>query len=284
MDAEQLARYLAGEASTTERAQVQAWAAADPDHRAELEQLESVWAAPPVGSWDVDRAWNKVSARLGQVAANPSDLELTPLRRSFPTRWLAAAAVLLVAGGAFLYSRRHTPAEFATAVGEQQSVTLSDGSQVTLAPSSTLHVGAGFGRGARNLALTGRAWFVVRHDAAAPFQVTAGGATIEDLGTEFEVNATGPAVSVAVAAGSVSVHRPGAPAMTLGAGDLATLAPQGEPTVDHATAVDRMASWRQGKLFSELGGPWAVATQPFKTRGYSHFPSPALARMSIPPR
>jgi transmembrane sensor len=249
MDAEQLARYLAGEASTTEQAQVEAWAAADPDHRAELERLEVAWTAEPVGSWDVDRAWNRVASRLGQAAVDPADFDVTPIRRSLPVRWLAAAAVLLVTAGGVWLSRKDTAVDYATAVGEQKSVSLPDGSQVTLAPSSALKVAAGFGRSNRSLSLNGRAWFVVRHDAAVAFKVSAGGATIEDLGTEFEVNATEPAIRVAVAAGSVTVSRPGAPAMTLGAGDLATLEPQGAPTVNHATAVDRMASWRQGKLF-----------------------------------
>jgi transmembrane sensor len=249
MDAEQLARYLAGEASTTERAQVQAWAAADPGHRAELDRLEVVWKAPAVGSWDVDRAWNTVSARLGNAVSDPADFAIKPESRPFPVRWLAAAAVVLLAAGAVWLTRTDSPTEYRTAVGEQKSVSLPDGSQVTLAPHSTLRVGPGFGRPNRGLELTGRAWFVVRHDAAEPFRVTVAGAMIEDLGTEFEVNATDPAIRVAVATGSVAVRRAGATAMTLGAGDVATLAPQGESIISHATAIDRMASWRQGKLF-----------------------------------
>ncbi|HRF79107.1 MAG TPA: hypothetical protein PL070_03380, partial [Flavobacteriales bacterium] len=64
---EQLARYLSGEADAAERQAVEAWAAADAAHAAELEQLRVFWdlganaSAPEV---DVEQAWHRVEARI----------------------------------------------------------------------------------------------------------------------------------------------------------------------------------------------------------------------------
>jgi transmembrane sensor len=253
MDSERLARFLAGEASSDERAEVDAWAAADPANQAELTNLEMVWSTPRPGQpWDVDRAWAAVSRRLDPEIADQtgSELEIIPLRRSLqtPLRWAAAAVVLLAAGTGFWYWQSGRPTEYLTGVGERRSVTLPDGSEVILAPASRLSVGPGYGKAARPLSLEGRAWFVVTHDVNRPFRVATANAVIEDLGTEFEVNAAGGLVHVVVAAGAVAIHRDGAPPLTLGAGDLATVGLQGEPQVRHAMAVDRLTSWRGGTL------------------------------------
>jgi transmembrane sensor len=71
---------------------------------------------------------------------------------------------------------------------------------------------------------------------------------VEDLGTEFEVMASGARLQVAVASGTVAIHRTGAPSVTLTAGDLASVGSEGEPTVSHRIAVDRITSWRAGTL------------------------------------
>jgi transmembrane sensor len=246
MDSERLARYLAGEASTAERSAIEAWAAANPANRAELSRLGIAWAAtPPAGTWEVDAAWRSVSGRLDRPS---SDIQVFPVRRIGAARWLAAAAVLMVAGGGFWYLGRDRATEYATAVGEPRQVSLPDGSLVTLAPASRLVVAASYGRPARSLRLTGRAWFVVEHDAERPFRVTTPAGVVEDLGTEFEVTAIGEGLQVAVAKGAVAIHRAEAATVTLVAGDLATVARSGEPTVTHAIEVDRISSWRSGVL------------------------------------
>lgn len=246
MDSERLARYLAGEATTAERNEIEAWAEANPSNHDELDRLSRVWSdTPPAGVWDTDAAWTKVSGRLGQGSA---EVEVIPIRRAPYGRWLAAAAVLTVAGGAYWVGTRDRAVEYATAVGEQRDVTLPDGSRITLAPASRLMVEPGYAKPARRIALTGRAWFVVEHDEARPFRVTTPAGVVEDLGTEFEVSATTDRLQVAVAKGAVAIHRDQAPSVTLGAGDLATVAQGGEPMVAHQIEVARITSWRSGTL------------------------------------
>lgn len=247
MDSEQLARYLAGEASAEERNRVDTWSRANPDHQRELERL-AVALTPETApeTWNVDAAWARVSTRL-DTAPGDTSADIIPIRRPF-VKWLAAAAVILAAGAGTWLLRPDRAVEYATAVGEQREITLADGSAVTLAPASRLVVDPKFGRPTRKVSLTGRAWFVVTHDEAKPFQVATDGALVEDLGTAFEIQTTGAAVRVAVAEGAVAIHRQDAASVTLGPGDVARVDGPGQTLVDHAVAVDRFTSWRQGTL------------------------------------
>ena len=251
MDSEQLARFVAGQASAAEQAEVGAWAASDRAHRIELDRLRVIWGAKPTpATWNIDVAWTSVAARLD--SARP-EVEVIPIRRPMMP-WLAAAAALLVAGGGAAWFLRTGPSEVAyqTAIGQQRTVDLADGSRVILAPASTLTVHAGFGRKERTLTLTGQAWFEVEHDARRPFRVQVGDVTVEDLGTDFEIEAHTAEIRVAVARGSVAVHASAnAAPVQLAAGDLATVTVGGQGTVSHQAPVERLTSWRRGTLAFE---------------------------------
>lgn len=251
IDSERLARYLAGEASATEQAAIEAWAASDRAHGAELARLRVMFGSKPTPvTWNVDLAWTRVAGRLDQAPAEA--IEVIPIRRALPIRWLAAAAVLVTAGaGAWMF--RSGPAErtWETRIGQQRTVELEDGSRIILAPASTLTVHAGFGRDRRNVSLSGQAWFEVDHDAARPFRITVGDVTIEDLGTEFEVEAHSSDIRVAVARGAVSIKAANQAAVELRAGDLATVSAGSTGQVAHEVPIERLTSWRQGTLAFE---------------------------------
>jgi transmembrane sensor len=247
MDSERLARYLAGEATASERAEIAAWAQSDPANATELAQLQAAWLPPPASpKWDIDLAWRKVQDRLTHPV-----VEVVPIRRPAWIGWVAVAAIVLVGLAiARWWPRPSREQVYATAVAEQRTVHLPDSSVVMLAPDSRLTVPAGFGRGGREVQLQGHAWFAVRHDASIPFRVVAGATVIEDLGTEFVVEAHGNEVQVAVVSGSVSVrsNRPRSVPVTLGPRDVALVGPNEAPAVSHQMAVERIAGWRDGKL------------------------------------
>ncbi len=251
MDSDRLARYLAGEASPDDHASVVAWTASNPSNQNELDRLVAAWRHPgQPGVYDLDLAWAQVAGRLGQAVADPEPVAI-PLARRPMIQWLAAAAVVMATGSVMMLRTRDRDVgmSYSTTIGEQKTVTLPDGSTAVLAPASTLVVAPGYGRPNRRLSLTGRAWFEVSHDDARPFQVSAGGMIVEDLGTEFEVVTTGPGLQVTVVSGSVAVHRGGGSAtVTLGPRDVATISPEGGSSIDHQVPVDRMISWRQGTL------------------------------------
>lgn len=246
---ELLARWLAGQATPAERAEVEAWARAAPEHAAELERLRGLWAARSGGRWDVDRAWSQVQSRMDR-----------PHRRA-PARValaLAASVTLLIGGWlAWRALERTAPAGpvgdlIATGPGERRDVTLPDGTRLMLAPNSDVRVSDGYGAASRDVALSGEAWFGVRHDAARPFRVLAAGTVTEDLGTEFTVR-TLPrqeGVRVVLVSGSASLRRAGenaAGALVLSPRDVAVLAPgDAVARVERNAAVEALVSWRTG--------------------------------------
>jgi len=75
---------------------------------------------------------------------------------------------------------------YSTSVGEQRSVTLSDGSVVDLNTHSRVEVS--YSQGQRNINLVkGEAYFSVSSDKSRPFVVTIDGAKVTAIGTEFNI-------------------------------------------------------------------------------------------------
>lgn len=141
-------------------------------------------------------------------------------------------------------------ADFRTAAGETEIVTLSDGSRVTLAPETAL--ADEFDGAARHVRLlAGEAFFEVERDVARPFLVDAPDASVRVLGTAFSVRDTGHGTRVELAHGSIALQPDG----RRGGGEL-MLAPGDVVTVDRAAGkaersrIDpaEIALWREGRL------------------------------------
>lgn len=253
-----LARYLSGEASDAERRVVERWAE-QPGPAQELARLRAAWtSAPKAADWDADRAWARVSTRLDAAPVAESRAATLRFKPRSPILAVAAAA-LLVLGAAWLWSVTRPGLELreevhATAVGEQRSLTLADGSRIVLAPRSTLRVAADFGSSHRRVDLEGEAWFEVTHDASRPFLVYAAGTITEDLGTEFLVRQLddGAGVEVALRSGSASLRREGdsaGEAVVLEPDDIAVLvAGATRATVQREAGVEHHLAWREGRL------------------------------------
>jgi transmembrane sensor len=266
-----LDRYLAGEATADERAAVDSWIAADPGRSAILQQARlSLGGAPH--DFDTVGAW----ARLrGRVQPGPDTVPAAPRapRRSgrrrvgFATQprfagWKIAAllAGMLLAGAAAwrLVSSRATAGPtasqtFVTMAGQRDTVHLSDGSTIILAPVTTLEVSTAYGSASRDVRLTGEAFFNVAHDSRRPFRIDAAGSRVVVLGTRFGVRSRAAGVTVAVEEGSVSFAPPsigGAASMlavTLGANQVGWLPAGAARPVVEADATARLA-WLEGVL------------------------------------
>lgn len=164
--------------------------------------------------------------------------------------WAAAAAVLLMGVGVALFMLK-TPQEFRTALGEQRSVLLADGSRVTLNTASTIEVD--LRRGRRDVRLVrGEALFEVAHDPARPFVVRAGNALLNDVGTQFNVDMRSNGTTVTVVEGRVAVDS-GSPleALILGANDRVVVTPAGLGAPQHGVNVASAVAWTQRQLVFE---------------------------------
>jgi transmembrane sensor len=301
MDRHLVARILAGEASPGERVALDRWASTDERRRAMVARVTAAADGLRRPRYDADQAWVAVSRQMHAPAAHATPRFGSPFERPAPSRWLAntagivsAAGICVLAGGVAWRSLRpaggRTPVAAApespqvaiTGRGQRLTVTLLDGSHVTLAPDSRLTAPVGFGRTTREVTLDGKAYFDVVHDSLHPFTVIAASERIRDIGTQFVVDAytrdqtpsgtpgaaaarNQPRMQVAVAAGAVRIEsppltpaaRPWVSAVGEGgativkAGEIARVDARGQTTVIPHADVAGMKGWTSGELVFE---------------------------------
>jgi len=188
-----IVRIKAHDASDADRRDFQAWLNADPDHPKAYAKLERTWGAV-----------ESLQHLKGRTPANDTS---PPSRSSGLARVgiAAACAVLAIGAGVWLTRTPAAPAgeHYATAPAEVRTITLADGTTITLS-----------GAGAATIAVTdterrveltsGYALFDVTHDASRPFVVETPEGDITVLGTSFVVRIADGEVRTTVLRGSVS--------------------------------------------------------------------------------
>ena len=215
------------------------WLEVDSRHRAAFDELALIDA-------DLESHAEGITAHLSEDVAATAATE-----RSHGDRWrwwgagAVAASIAAVIGLQFLPSAMSAQS-FTAPAGEVRTVVLPDGVTAALSPGTTLSV-----RGSA-LALTGRAFFDVRHQAARPLTIQAGDFQVHDIGTRFTVGAENGSVEIEVASGALSVSSPKLAQPISLAGGRAMIADETLGTVRLA-AVDPawVGSWRNGKLHYE---------------------------------
>lgn len=267
-DWDALARFVAGEGTPEERADVTRRLEQEPALAALLEALDRALHVPePVTptAAEVESALASVLARREdrREAVEPRRAPVVSLD-SYRSRWRdarfrAAAAVLVVAGAGLLWKSLSpevaapvaaAPSNFSTAVGTLDSLRLSDGTRVLLGPGSQLALTEGYGGTVRELTLKGEARFDVVHDTSRPFIVHTDAATFRDIGTVFAVHSdAGNGARVVVTEGAVSVQSKKQNATaTVNAGDRATIGADGALHVERAVTTSDDLAWTTGKL------------------------------------
>jgi ferric-dicitrate binding protein FerR (iron transport regulator) len=247
-----LDRYLAGEATPADKAEVERWMSEDPSRRKLIEALRD----QPRHAWNVDAAWQRARLRMGDTDTFQSHVPdgVAPPAGRVP--WLKAAAIAaLVTGAAAVWQfgirERGAPATATiiavTTAGQRDTVTLADGSVAVLAPESRIESHSS-GR-IREVKLSGEAFFDVVADAEHPFRVDAGAAVIEVLGTEFSVRARNDTASavVVVREGRVSLRaRNQSAGVVLGEGEVGQAGPDSAFVLD--SGAEGWLAWLAGDL------------------------------------
>jgi transmembrane sensor len=168
------------------RADFERWLRRDPRHRQAFADLGGVWAS--LDELTEAKRDEKVATFMAEerrlYATRGSKPHRTRLRRWVP--WAVAASLAVMVGSMSWYQRGNESQALATAVGQQRSATLADGTVVQL--NTNTIVETHFTRAKRIIRLEkGEASFKVAHDAQRPFYVYAGGAVVRAVGTEFNV-------------------------------------------------------------------------------------------------
>lgn len=228
-----------GSLSVPQQAQYQAWLAQDAQHAQAIDWLQKHLQAH-------DQA---LLLALKQTPLAEDHDTVVPLPVKAPRRWTSLAlAASVVLGCALLFSQLHqhgpdsTLADRAltTAAGEVRSEPLADGSAISLAAATRLHVRLQSDR--RDVVLhEGEAFFEVAPDKNRPFTVDAGSVQVRVLGTGFDVDRSAAGVAVEVAHGRVEVSWEGEKHILL-AGDALRVR-DGHAELYHG---DHVASWRDG--------------------------------------
>ncbi|WP_221795711.1 FecR family protein [Aquisediminimonas sediminicola] len=179
------------------------------------------------------------------IAAN-DDMPMIPLWRR---AGVAAAVAVLVGSASLLVSNPWSSRiEVETGRGESRVVQLADASNIALDGNSRITYADD---NPRSIELAqGSAMFTVKHDAAHPFNVSAGAYQIHDLGTEFAVSRGHGHLTISVASGSVDITGPGMARLKALPGDRIDVAEEGGQARIERFKVDpdSVASWRNGRL------------------------------------
>jgi transmembrane sensor len=241
--------------SAAEIAALREWTARSPAHRAELKRLSKFWGSANV---------------LTQLAV--------PLQRPHARSlvggawWGSRPPIRLIAGFALVCSSLiavlwwHSPriasnGVYATSIGQQQKLTLADGSSVQINTDSQVQVA--YDDHVRKIRLLrGEALFTVTPNTRKPFLVFAAANVVRAVGTAFVVHLQGADIDVTVSHGQVDVASAGAspsqqlpaPHISLKAGQTGTFgSTHADPVAADlrelsAPELNRRLSWREGYL------------------------------------
>lgn len=205
------------ELSESEAEEFERWIAASPTHAPALAQMSAAWkfcegieadqnlaalrakaiASPRRGSWKL------VASGLLAASLITGVILGTPIKSVLPGD-AASSGVPLAQS-----------ARYETAKGEMRTLTLADGSKVTLNTASQIHVTLAPERRVIHL-VRGQALFEVAHDPDRPFVVEARNRRVTALGTVFEVRLDADRMEVALIKGRVAVdQRTGRPSRAI---------------------------------------------------------------------
>jgi transmembrane sensor len=230
------------------------WLKQDPEHARAYERVERVWRA----------AGPQITPRPLESERRSSRLGRSP-RGWWAITSIAAALAMLVIGASYVLntSAQVSNGTFATGIGEQRELELSDGSVITLNTRSEVAVDLREEQRIVRL-LRGEARFKVAKDAERPFIVDAGGARVRALGTAFDVRLEGGRVAVTLVEGRVEVTPTLAniqipePAVLMPGQQLSLELESGEQRIEPVDVKQASAWMREQLIFDSEPLPLAV--------------------------
>lgn len=203
-------KQLNNDISASEQAELQQWLDADTANRQEYEEWTSIWKDSGdllnQQSFDTARAWEEIRPNLKLSPGLEAMAQKHGVISLFYSRKLAAASIIIViaSAGVWYYWRTRTASsQQILAKDSDRQVTLPDGSVVYLRKGSSLAYAATYNHTDHTVALTGEAFFELRHDPNHPFIITTAHSLIEDIGTSFLVRNQRGADEVVVVSGKV---------------------------------------------------------------------------------
>ncbi|TDB67901.1 FecR family protein [Arundinibacter roseus] len=255
---EQLYQYFSGHSSSFQKKQIEEWAKDE-------KNLEMFYHA--LANWEKNNlqyyadplvAIGRHQERMARTLPEETEYLAYPesARRRFPVRWLTAASValfLLAAG--WMYQSILKYKTFATEYGQTLSLSLPDGSQVTLNANSTLKIPRfGFDNESRTVFLEGEAQFQVTHTPQDKRFIVKTPTSLDVivLGTNFTVLARSRATRVALNSGKVQLlsHLKDrrSEEKFMEPGQVATLDPEGHIDIKRIATIEDLSAWKDHRF------------------------------------
>lgn len=278
MQAELLARYLSKECTTQEYLEVERWLRLSEDNVEELKAYEQLWrdSANLVkledGS-DSNMDWSVLQSRIEAEDLNEEMKKPKLLSSRSRTAYdnvsyfsrIAAIITLMFLVGFYgsQFFEQPLPAEVEPVFkeismnkGQRGSVTLSDGTLVSLNSESSISLPNTFKSDVREVYLEGEAFFEVARMEDKPFLIYVNGTVVEVLGTSFAVRAfpDDEMVRTTVVEGLVSFRSEskGIEEGVLSAGDLGEFnLKQKRLSKEQVQNLAPYLSWKEGYLTFE---------------------------------
>lgn len=247
--------YFSGRATPLQKQAINVWLE-DPSHH---DQYYS-W----LHKWELDHlqapaSWQNAYARTQHRVTHRTLPAESTLPSGNTGPWysrefrIAAAFVLLSALGISLYLMRDTIlyTTVQATYGETKHTMLPDGSQVSLnANSSIRYARFGFGRGQREVSLSGEADFEISRTPDRKLFVvsTSTGLKVTVLGTAFTVFARPRGSQVTLRSGKVALQadrKRADPDIIMAPGDIVSINTAGELSRSHTSRPEHVSSWKE---------------------------------------
>jgi transmembrane sensor len=268
---EWLVRLNDAQVMAVDEAEFEAWLRESPVHVREYLRAECLWVAlegvDPQRRVDVDALLRDVPDNVlplpASVAAAREPSPAAQAQRRLHPAWFGVAAGLVLSVlVAWWYSTLPQTQSYATGLGEQRRLVLDDDSVIDMNTQSELTVTLSNDERSIEL-LGGEALFTVARDPSRPFVVRSGHATVQALGTQFNVYQRHDEVQVTVLEGRVTVAslgtrapaanpEPSAPndpqSVELNAGDTAEVRPGAPIRKTAKVNTARTLAWTERRL------------------------------------
>ena len=246
-------KELEGELSFPEKEELESWLQ-EPRNRLLYEEQKKLWSLMDelhrMKKINRTKALQKVSGKLfGRSSFNLKRLE-------------RAAAILfipLLAASIWLFALRHDSGfsgqlynTVQVPLGMRSSITLPDGTCVTMNSGSSLKYPVAFTGKTRHVELTGEAFFDVKKDKSKPFLISASDICIKVLGTAFNCSAypEDKNIETALVRGLIEITqgKDGQQKLYVKPGEVATYSKTDRTFEKSKANLDKFISWRSGKL------------------------------------
>ncbi len=222
-----LAKYFSGEASSQEKELVEEWRSESEDKLKVFRLFQKIWVvesdSKSLKKVDIDNLWKETWGEIEDHdidSANTIKYKVADKKEKTGlvfqlgkySNYAAAAVFLMTAifAGIFFYPfQQEESLVYKTGIGETLRFELIDGSDVWLAPKSTLNVLSGFNTTTRKIQLEGEAYFSVESNQEKPFWIYTKNSITKVLGTQFNVKAyvVESSLEVLVIEGTVGVEK-----------------------------------------------------------------------------